>query len=40
MAHPVQSQIGSGFTHYDDFASAGAYNFNAQVIYATIQYRF
>lgn len=29
-----------GFTHYDDFASAGAYNFNAQVIYTSLQYRF
>ncbi len=28
------------FTHYDDFASAGAYNFNAQVIYTSLQYRF
>jgi hypothetical protein len=29
-----------GFTHYDDFASAGAYNFNAQVVYTSLQYRF
>jgi len=28
------------FTHYDDYASAGAYNFNAQVIYTSLQYRF
>jgi len=28
------------FTHYDDFASAGAYSFNGQVIYTSIQYRF
>jgi len=28
------------FTHYDDFASAGAYNFNAQMIYTSLQYRF
>jgi hypothetical protein len=29
-----------GFTHYDDFASAGAYNFKAQVVYTSLQYRF
>lgn len=28
------------YTHYDDFASAGAYSFNAQMIYTSIQYRF
>jgi hypothetical protein len=28
------------YTHYDDFASAGAYNFNAQMIYTSLQYRF
>lgn len=28
------------YTHYDDFASAGNYNFNAQVVYTSIQYRF
>jgi hypothetical protein len=28
------------FTHYDDFASAGAYNFNAQMVYTSLQYRF
>jgi hypothetical protein len=29
-----------GYTHYDDYASAGANNFNAQVIYTSLQYRF
>ena len=29
-----------GYTHYDDFASAGRLQFNAQVIYTSLQYRF
>ena len=28
------------FTHYEDFASAGNYNFNAHVIFSSLQYRF
>ena len=28
------------FTHYQDFASEGAYNFNANVIFSSLQYRF
>ncbi len=28
------------FTHYDDFASAGSYSFNASVISTSLQYRF
>lgn len=29
-----------GFTHYVDLASAGNYNFDAHVIYSSLQYRF
>jgi hypothetical protein len=29
-----------GFTHFDDFASAGTYNFTAQLLYTSLQYRF
>ena len=28
------------FTHYEDFAAAGNYNFNAHVIFTSLQYRF
>ena len=28
------------FTHYEDFASAGSYNFDAHVIFTSLQYRF
>ena len=28
------------FTHYEDYASAGNYNFNAHVIFTSLQYRF
>jgi hypothetical protein len=28
------------YTHYQDFASAGSYDFNAQVIFTSLQYRF
>ena len=28
------------FTYYEDFASAGNYNFNAHVIFSSLQYRF
>lgn len=28
------------FTHYDDFASGGAYNFDAHLVYTSLQYRF
>jgi len=28
------------YTHYEDFASAGSYNFNAHVIFSSLQYRF
>ena len=28
------------FTHYEDYASEGSYNFNAHVIFTSLQYRF
>jgi len=36
----LRMNVKYAFTHYEDYASAGSYNFNAHVISTSLQYRF